>query len=128
MMRKIIAALLLAGVILTSASCAANQQEQTTGEYDVTFTEDLSFDALEALFLEKSDSLRFADIPEKYGYVIPMLSIPQLAYPIDENTTFFIMQISENEYSYILSVRASDSEEAGEYTGAEEILAYLKNK
>ena len=128
MMRKMIAAMLLAGVILTSASCAAEQGEETTGRYDVTFTEDLTFDALEALFTEKGDSLRFADIPENYGYVIPVLSIPQLAYPIDENTTFFIMQISENEYSYVLSVRASDGEEAGDYTGAEEILAYLKNK
>ena len=120
--------MLLAGVVLTSASCAAEQAEETTGGYDVTFTEDLTFDALEALFTEKGDSLRFADIPANYGYVIPVLSIPQLAYPIDENTTFFIMQISENEYSYVLSVRASDFEEAGDYTGAEEILAYLKNK
>ena len=122
------AALLFAGVVLTSASCAANQTEETTDRYDVTFTEDLSFDALEALLTERGDSLRFADIPEKYGYVIPVLSIPQLAYPIDENTTFFIMQISENEYSYVLTVRASEGEEAGDYNGVEEILAYLKNK
>lgn len=128
MMKKMMASMLLAGVILSSASCASNQTEETTNRYDVIFTEDLSFDALEALLMEKGDSLRFADIPEKYGYVIPVLTIPQLAYPIDENTTFFIMQISENEYSYVLTVRASAEEEAGDYNGVEEILAYLKTK
>ena len=128
MMKKMIAGVLLAGVLLTAVSCADGAAEDTTGEYDVTFTEDLTLDALYALLLEKGDDLRFADIPEKYGYLIPMPMVPQLVYPINAHTTFYIMQISESEYSYILSVRTSTEEDSKDYTGVNEILAFLEGR
>ena len=125
MMRKIVVGVLLLGMLFCMASCLSDDNE---GNKDVTFTEDLTLDALYALLVEKGDALRFSDIPEKYAYIIPMPMVPQLAYPIDENTTFYIMQVSENEYSYILTVRASDADEDRDYSGVQEILSYLESR
>lgn len=129
MFQKIFACVLLIGLLAVLVSCSFNAHvdETTAGESDVTFSEDLTLEALRSLLLEKGDALRFADIPEKYFYTIPVPMVPQLEYPIDENTSFYIMQISANEYSYILTVRSS-AEETRDYTGAEDILAYLENK
>ncbi len=130
MFRKILVSILLVGLLAVMASCSTqgNTEETTAGEKDIIFSEDLTLDALYTLLSEKGENLRFADIPEKYFYMIPMPMVPQLEYPIDENTSFYIMQISENEYSYILTVRTSEEEESRDYTGVSEILAYLENQ
>ena len=129
MLRKLIMGILLVGLLLSAVSCTDQKDaENTTENYNVTFAEDMTLDALHTLLLEKGSALRFSDIPEKYAYVIPMPMVPQLAYPIDENTTFYIMQISEDEYSYVLTVRASNTEDSRDYSGVQAILSYLENR
>ena len=50
--------------------------------------------------------------------------VPQLRYPIDENTSFYIMQLSEDEFSIILTVATEEG--SLDYSGAEEIMSYIE--
>ena len=70
-------------------------------------------------------AIRFSDIPEEYFYVISSALVPQLRYPIDENTSFYIMQIAEDEFSIILTVRTGS--QSLDYNGAQEILSYIES-
>ncbi len=86
---------------------------------------DLTLDVLYDILSEKGDSIRFSDIPEEYFYIISSALVPQLRYPIDENTSFYIMQIAEDEFSIILTVRTGS--QSLDYNGAQEILSYIES-
>jgi len=84
---------------------------------------DLTLEVLHDILSEKGDDIRFSDIPDNYFYIISSALVPQLRYPISEEISFYIMQISESEFSVILTVRSEGREM--DFTGAEEILAYI---
>ena len=86
---------------------------------------DLTIEALRDILVEKGDDIRFSDIPEEYFYVISSTLVPQLRYPINDELSFYIMQLSEDKFSVILTVRSEDGEM--DFTGAEEILAYIES-
>lgn len=85
---------------------------------------DLTLEALYDILLEKGDGIRFSDIPEDYFYIISSTLVPQLRYPISEEISFYIMQISETAFSVILTVRSEQGEM--DFTGAQEILDYIE--
>lgn len=86
---------------------------------------DLTLEALRDILVEKGDDIRFSDIPEDYFYIISSTLIPQLRYPISDEISFYIMQLSEDKFSMILTVRSEDCEM--DFTGAKEILAYIES-
>ena len=106
------------------SSCHAAPQNSET-EAPTVIAADLSLDVLYDILAEKGDDIRFSDIPEQYFYVISSTLVPQLRYPIDENTSFYIMQLSEEEFSVILTVAAEEG--SIDYTGAAEIMDYIES-
>lgn len=105
------------------SSCGpASYAEET--EPPTVITADLSLDVLYDILAEKGDDIRFSDIPDQYFYVISSALVPQLRYPIDENTSFYIMQLSEGEFSIILTVATEEG--SLDYSGAEEIMSYIE--
>ena len=119
-MKRIFSLCLAMLCVMTLVSCGA---EKKPPEKEITFEADLTLDVLAEILREKGDSVRFSDIPEKYFYDISQTLVPGLRYPIDENTAFFIMQIAEDKFSVMLTVKT----EAGSRTlsGAQEILDYI---
>lgn len=105
------------------SSCGSASYAEET-EPPTVITADLSLDVLYDILAEKGDDIRFSDIPEQYFYVISSALVPQLRYPIDENTSFYIMQLSEDEFSIILTVATEEG--SLDYSGAEEIMSYIE--
>lgn len=103
------------------SSCGKTVEE----EESTAFKSDLTLEALHDILSEKGDNIRFSDIPEDYFYIISSTLIPQLRYPISEDISFYIMQLSESEFSVILTVRSENDDM--DFTGAEEILAYIES-
>ena len=83
------------------SSCHAALQNSET-EAPTVIVADLSLDVLYDILAEKGDDIRFSDIPERYFYVISSPLVPQLRYPIDDNNSFYIMQLSEEVFSVFL--------------------------
>ncbi len=118
-MRKIIAFILCLVLVLALVGCG--EQEPN----DVVFTEDLTLDALASVLREKGDAMLLTDIPEHYAYQIHGIgSIPQVVYPITESMSFCVMPGADGQNLLVLSVLDKDGE-ALDYSGAENILAYI---
>ena len=112
--------------LLLIFKCFLSSCGKASGEENPTVIKsDLTIEALRDILVEKGDDIRFSDIPEEYFYVISSTLVPQLRYPINDELSFYIMQLSEDKFSVILTVRSEDGEM--DFTGAEEILAYIES-
>jgi|GEM_PF-3642442 lipoprotein len=112
--------------LLLIFTCFLSSCGKASGEENPTVIKsDLTIEALRDILVEKGDDIRFSDIPEEYFYVISSTLVPQLRYPINDELSFYIMQLSEDKFSVILTVRSEDGEM--DFTGAEEILAYIES-
>ena len=112
--------------LLLIFTCFLSSCGKATGEENPTVIKsDLTLEALHDILAEKGDASRFSDIPEEYFYVISSALIPQLRYPISDEISFYIMQLSEDKFSVILTVRSENADM--DFTGAEEILAYIES-
>lgn len=113
------------GVVLCFLFMSVSCGEPVETEPPTIVKADLTLDVLYDILSEKGDAIRFSDIPEEYFYVISSALVPQLRYPIDENTSFYIMQLAEDEFSIILTVRTGS--QSLDYNGAQEILSYIES-
>ncbi|MBS6447241.1 MAG: hypothetical protein KH382_06595 [Clostridiales bacterium] len=112
--------------LLLIFTCFLSSCGKATGEENPTVIKsDLTLEALHDILAEKGDAIRFSDIPEEYFYVISSALVPQLRYPISDEISFYIMQLSEDKFSVILTVRSEDADM--DFIGAEEILAYIES-
>ena len=112
--------------LLLIFTCFLSSCGKASGEENPTVIKsDLTIEALRDILVEKGDDIRFSDIPEEYFYVISSTLVPQLRYPINDELSFYIMQLSEDKFSVILTVRSEDGEM--DFTGAEEIRAYIES-
>ena len=112
--------------LLLIFTCFLSSCGKASGEENPTVIKsDLTIEALRDILVEKGDDIRFSDIPEEYFYVISSTLVPQLRYPINDELSLYIMQLSEDKFSVILTVRSEDGEM--DFTGAEEILAYIES-
>lgn len=118
--KALVLCLLLIFTCFLSSCGKATEEENPT-----VIKSDLTLEVLHDILAEKGDAIRFSDIPEEYFYVISSALIPQLRYPISDEISFYIMQLSEDKFSVILTVRSEDGEM--DFTGAEEILAYIES-
>ena len=112
--------------LLLIFTCFLSSCGKATGEENPTVIKsDLTLEALHDILAENGDAIRFSDIPEEYFYVISSALVPQLRYPISDEISFYIMQLSEDKFSVILTVRSEDADM--DFIGAEEILAYIES-
>ena len=122
MFRRIFAVLFLTVFVISLFSCAEDTpSEDTSGQ--ILFDADLTPEALCEILREKGDAVRFSDIPAHYFYEITSPVVPQLRYPMDEHTAFYIIQTGEDTFSVLLVVGTEGNTLT--YSGAQEILDYF---
>lgn len=112
---------LLTAAVLCAAIFSCGKEPDNT----VTVKSDLPLDVLCDILKEKGDKVKFSDIPPEYMAVIPNPALPQVLYPIDENTSFYIIQTSETTFYAMLAVKKN--EEQLSFSGAQEIIAYIES-
>ena len=112
-------------LLITAVLCATIISCGKEPDHTVTVKSDLTLDVLYDILKVKGDEIKFSDIPAEYMALIPNPALPQVLYPINEKTSFYIIQTSETSFHAMLAVK--NGEEQLSFSGAQEILAYIES-